>query len=88
MLTKAWIAVLMGLLLGSLFLSTGCGWFGGGYSNNNPYTYGPCDCGAAHAGSVPAGTLPTASSPGGWRSVPANGGAPATGGTSVPAAGS
>lgn len=87
MLTKTWIAVLTGLLLGSMFFSTGCGWFGGGCSNN-PYNYGPCNCGAAHSAAAPAGTVPTASGTGGWHSAPSAGGAPATGGTSVPAAGS
>ncbi|MGI8979415.1 MAG: hypothetical protein ACR2FY_09330 [Pirellulaceae bacterium] len=82
MLTKAWIAVLMGLVLGSLLFSSGCGWFGNGYSNN-PYGGAPCNCGAAHPGSVPAGAIPTASGTGGWRSVPAagdanSGGVPAT----------
>lgn len=87
MLTKTWIAILMGLMLGSLFFSTGCGWFGGGY-DNNPYYNGPCNCGAAHAEGVPAGTIPTASGAGGWRTAPSAGGAPVTGDTSVPAAGS
>jgi hypothetical protein len=83
MLTKAWIAVLTGLLLGSLFFSSGCGWFDRGYSNN-PYNYGPCNCGAAQPGAVPANTLPTASGTPGWHSVPAAGGVPA----GSPAAGS
>jgi hypothetical protein len=79
MLTKSWIAILLGLLLGSMFFSTGCGWFGGGY-DNNPYYNGSCNCGAAPAG-VPAGTVPTASGAGGWRT------APATGGTAGPVTG-
>ena len=87
MLTKAWIAVLMGLVLGSLLFSSGCGWFGNGYSNN-PYNYGPCNCGAAHPANIPAGALPTASGTPGWRSVPAaGGGAAASGGAAVPAGG-
>lgn len=77
MLAKAWIAVLMGLLLGSLFFSGGCGWFRDGTSNN-PYYGGPCSCGAAHPGATPGVVAPTASGPGGWRSVPATGGVPAT----------
>ena len=81
MLTKAWIAVLMGLVLGSLLFSGGCGWFGNGYSNN-PYNYGPCNCGAAHPANIPAGGLPTASGTPGWRSVPA-----ASGGAAVPSGG-
>ena len=62
MLTKAWIAILMGLVLGSLLFSSGCGWMGGGYQNN-PYNYGaPCTCGAAHGAGVPAaGAVPTSS---------------------------
>lgn len=81
MLTKSWIAILMGLLLGSLFFSTGCGWFGGGGYNNNPYYNGPCNCGAAHTTGAPAGAIPTASGAGGWRT------APATGGTAGPVTG-
>ena len=42
MLTKAWIAILIGLLLGSLLFSSGCGWLGNGYSNN-PYYGQPCN---------------------------------------------
>ena len=88
MLTKAWIAVLMGLVLGSLLFSSGCGWFGNGYSNN-PYNYGPCNCGAGHPESPPAGVVPTASGTPGWRSVPAaGGGGAASGGAAVPADGS
>jgi uncharacterized membrane protein YphA (DoxX/SURF4 family) len=51
MLTKAWIALIMGLLLGSLFFSSGCGWWNG-YSNSPNYG-APCNCGVPH-GSVPA----------------------------------
>ena len=78
MLTKAWIAVLMGLFLGSLFFSSGCGWFRGGYSNN-PYYGEPCNCGAAAPAGIPASGAPTASGTvGGWRPAPiAGGGAPA-----------
>lgn len=79
MLTKAWIALLMGLLLGSLFFSSGCGWWGNGYSNN-PYHYGaPCNCG------VPHGTAPGAATGGtpGWHAPNASGAASATGGASV-----
>ncbi len=84
MLTKAWIAILMGLVLGSLLFSSGCGWMGGGYQNN-PYYGAPCTCGAAHGAGVPAaGAVPTASGTPGWR-VPAGSGAAV--GSGVPAAG-
>jgi hypothetical protein len=74
MLAKAWIAILMGLLLGSLLFSGGCGWFRGGYSNA-PYYGGPCSCGAVHPAVIPSGGVPAASGgAGGWRSVPAAGG--------------
>ena len=85
MLAKAWIAILLGLLMGSLFFSGGCGWMGGGGSNN-PYYNGPCNCGAPHNSGVPAvGGLPTSSGTPGWRapaaSTPAAGGG---GGAAMP----
>ena len=86
MLTKAWIAVLMGLLLGSLLFSSGCGWWGGGCSNN-PYYGAPCNYGApqlsgaptsgvpnANAGSTPGWRVPTASGPAAGSSGAANAG--------------
>jgi hypothetical protein len=69
MLAKTWIAVLMGLLLGSLLFSSGCGWIGNGYSNN-PYGT-PCSCGATHPAIVPPNAAPTSGGTPGWRSVPA-----------------
>ena len=72
MLTKAWIAILMGLLLGSLLFSSGCGWWGGGYSNN-PYYGAPCNYGAPQLSGAPASGVPTASGTPGWR-VPASSG--------------
>jgi len=77
MLTKAWIAVLMGLLLGSLLFSSGCGWWGGGYSNN-PYYGQPCNSPAPQFSGTPAGGIPTASGTPGWR-VPASSGPAAAG---------
>ena len=89
MLTKAWIAILIGLLLGSLLFSSGCGWLGNGYSNN-PYYGQPCNYDAPYysgaPGGAPAGAIPTASGTGGWHSVPATGGT--SGSASSPAAGS
>ncbi len=82
MLTKAWIAILLGLLLGSLLFSSGCGRMGGGYQNNPYYNGAPCNCGAAHGAGVPAGAVPTASGTPGWR-VPAGSGSAA--GNGVPA---
>ena len=76
MLTKAWIAVLMGLLLGSLFFSSGCGWWGSDYSNN-PYG-APCSCGAQHAVPV-TGPAATGGTPG-WRVPITSGATPAVGG--------
>ncbi len=74
MLTKAWIAILLGLLLGSLFLSSGCGWCGRGYSSS-PYYGAPCNCGVPHTTGAPAGGVPAAGSTPGWHSVPAASGA-------------
>jgi hypothetical protein len=76
MFTKAWIAILIGLLLGSLFLSSGCGWFGDSYSNN-PYGYAPCGCPPATT-IAPAGAVPGAGGTPGWRAVQSSGGAAAT----------
>lgn len=74
MFAKAWIAILLGLLLGSLFFSGGCGWFGNGCSNN-PYYYG--QCGPVPASAVPAVAVPVTPGAGGWRAVPGSGAAPA-----------
>ena len=83
MLTKAWIAILMGLVLGSLLFSSGCGWWGGGYSNN-PYYGAPCNSGAPQWSGAPAGGVPTASGTPGWR-VPASSGSAAASGSAAPA---
>jgi len=78
MLTKAWIAVLLGLLLGSLFFTSGCGCFDDSYYGSPYGSQAPPVTGA------PTGVTP------GWK--PASGGAAASassanGGT-APAAGS
>jgi hypothetical protein len=80
MLAKAWIAILMGLLLGSLLFSSGCGWWGGGYSNN-PYG-APCNCGAPQFSSAPASGLPAGNTPG-WRVPVASGAAVGSGGAAT-----
>ena len=82
MLTKAWIAILMGLLLGSLLFSSGCGWWGGGYSND-PYYGAPCNYGAPNATSSSAGAVPTASGTPGWRVPAGSGSAAGTGGAAT-----
>jgi hypothetical protein len=74
MLTKAWIAILMGLLLGSLLFSSGCGWWGGGYSNN-PYYGQPCNSPVPQFSGTPASGIPAGSGTPGWR-VPATSSSP------------
>lgn len=82
MLTKAWIAILMGLLLGSLLFSSGCGWWGGGYSNN-PYYGQPCDSPATQYSGAPASGIPAASGTPGWRVPAATGSAVGSGGAAA-----
>ena len=75
MFAKAWIAILLGLLLGGLFFSGGCGWFGNGYCNN-PYYDGQAGYAPLPANSVPAGAAPAAGA-GGWRAAPGSSTVPA-----------
>ena len=77
MFAKAWLAILMGLLLGSVLFLSGCGWFGNGYCNN-PYYGQPPACGPVPANTVPAGGAPVT---GGWRAVPSSTTAPPAGTT-------
>jgi len=81
MLTKAWIAILIGLFLGSLLFSSGCGWWSGGYSNN-PYYGQPCNCPTPQYSGAPAG-VPTASGTPGWRVPAASGSAVGSGGAAT-----
>lgn len=71
MYSKAWMAVGLGIVLGSLFFSSGCGLF-----SNQCQSCGNCGtCASGNSSGVPAGaTVPTASGNPGWR--PVIGGAP------------